>query len=105
MSKPRKIEQKVIEELDKVSEPEVNDAPTPTAITTEISVYYPEQLFGPVPYNSFRCGGLWYKTVVQPGETQDEAYDRAWAYLSKLVQKQFVDCRKDFWDRYNSMTV
>lgn len=71
----------------------------------EISVYYPEQLFSPVPYNSFRCGNIWYKTVVLPGETEERAYKRAWAYIDKIVRDQYTAARKDFWDRYNSMTI
>jgi hypothetical protein len=30
-------------------------------IREEISVFYPEQTFAPYPYNSFRCGNLWYR--------------------------------------------
>lgn len=78
---------------------------TPHAIYEEISVYYPEQLFSPVPYNSFRCGNLWYKTVVKPEETVEEAYARAWEYLSKLVKEQYQQAKKDFWERHNSMSI
>lgn len=71
----------------------------------EISVYYPEQLFSPAPYNSFRCGNLWYKTVVMPGETKEEAYERAWKFVEQMVREQYVRTKKEFWDRYNSMNI
>ena len=63
-------------------------------IREEISVYYPEQLFSPVPYMSYRCGNLWYKTIMLPGETREEAYERAFTYLRNMVAKQFEECRR-----------
>lgn len=72
-------------------------------IREEISVYYPEQLFSPIPYMSYRCGNLWYKTVMLPGETREEAYDRAFTYLRAMVTKQFEECRREFWERQKSM--
>lgn len=74
-------------------------------IREEISVYYPEQLFSPIPYMSYRCGNLWYKTVVLPGETREEAYSRAWKYLRSMVESQFQICREEFWERHRSMSI
>lgn len=74
-------------------------------IREEVSVYYPEQLFSPIPYMSYRCGNLWYKTVVLPGETREQAYDRAFSYLRDMVKKQFEECRREFWERHNSMSL
>lgn len=71
----------------------------------EISVYYPEQVFSPMPYMSYRCGNLWYKTLVLPGETVDDAYERAWKYLRKLVEQQFLAAREDFHNRVNNMSL
>lgn len=68
----------------------------PRFIVEEISVYYPEQSFSPVSYHSFRCGNLFYKTVVKPGETVEEAYDRAWEFVSNQVHKQYSRVRRDF---------
>lgn len=108
MNSKRKIDDKAItatyNEKEKEA-PEVGAILIPETIAEEISVYYPEQLFSPVPYNSFRCGNLWYKTIVLPGETREDAYDRAWTYLNKLVENQFIDCRRQFWERYNSMST
>lgn len=71
----------------------------------EVSVYYPEQLFSPVPFMSFRCGNIWYKTVVLPGETEEQAYQRAWNYVSAQVRDQFTACKQDFWDRHRDMGI
>lgn len=75
------------------------------AVREEISVFYPEQTFAPYPYNSFRCGNLWYKTVMLPGETREEAYDRAWAYLSAMVKKQYREAHAEFEERYRSHSI
>lgn len=74
-------------------------------IREEISVYYPEQLFSPIPYMSYRCGNLWYKTIILPGETREEAYDRAFTYVRGMVKKQFEICRQEFWDRERNMSL
>lgn len=75
------------------------------AVREEISVYYPEQLFSPAPYNSFRCGNLFYKTVVLPGETREQAYERAWNFISNQVHKQYDACKADFWARYSNQAL
>lgn len=71
----------------------------------EITAVYPEQVFSPYPYNSFRCGGIFYKTVVFPGESDEEAYARAWAHVSKLAREQYTQVRKDFYDRYEGRVI
>lgn len=71
----------------------------------EITVYYPEQLFSPIPYNSFRCGNLFYRTFVQPNETTQDAYKRAWKYLTNQVREQYEEVKKDFWERQKSMKM
>jgi hypothetical protein len=40
-----------------------------------------------------------------PGETREEAYDRAWAYLSAMVKKQYVEVHKEFEERYRSHSI
>lgn len=103
--RPRKINSDGIKKQDR--EERVKKAPKGqiSQQLEEISIYYPEQVFGPVPYNSFRVGNLWYKTFVQPGESLEDAYERAWEHLSNQVKSQYIAVRKDFWDRYNSMTL
>lgn len=87
--------------------PQVNEQEEPTQemVSEEISVYYPEQVFAPIPYNSFRCGNLWYKTIVLPGETREQAYQRAWQFVSARVKEQYAEVKKDWYERYEGLSL
>lgn len=71
----------------------------------EITVMYPEQTFSPVPYNTFKVGGIFYKTFVQPGETEEEAYERAWEFVSNLARTQYAKLYADFRERYEGRAL
>lgn len=103
--RPRKIAADKLEEPEKPKKSVEKKNARQIHRPEEITVFYPEQLFGPVPYNSFRCGNLFYKTFTQPNETIEEAYERAWKFLSARVEEQYAEVKKDFWRRYESMAL
>lgn len=67
----------------------------------EITVTQGEQVFSPVQFNSFRVGPFTYKTIVLPGETREEAFDRAHLYLMTVSRKAYAAERTLFYDRLN----
>jgi hypothetical protein len=58
---------------------------------TMVTVSWGEEVFQPVQYNTFRCGGNSITTPTKPGETYLEAYRRAWLALEELSELQFND--------------
>ena len=57
----------------------------------EVSVTFGEETFSPVQYNSFRIGPFFYKTRVHKGETPEQAFDRANAYVTRMAQRAFKE--------------
>ena len=70
----------------------------------EVTIYYPEQSFSPVDYQSFRIGGVQYRTIVRPGETVEQAYARGWEFLEGKVREQFTTVWKDWQDRHTQIS-
>lgn len=64
-----------------------------------ISVYVGEERFSPLDYHSFGFGGFRYTTAIQPGETEEQAFTRAWDFLSKMKREKFLEARNDFYKR------
>lgn len=64
-----------------------------------IRVYVGEEKFTPFSYHSFSIGGFSFSTTVRPGETEEEAFTRAWAFLQKMKQDKFKEARDDFYSR------
>lgn len=56
----------------------------------EVTVTFGEELFAPVQFNSFRIGPYTYKTKVHKGETPEQAFDRANAYVTRMAKKEFI---------------
>lgn len=70
----------------------------------ELTVCYPEQSFAPIPYNTFKVGGIYYKTFVRENETPEQAFERAWAFLEAQARKQFSKVAHDFNERHLELT-
>jgi hypothetical protein len=62
-----------------------------------ITVTFGAQTFSPVQYHKFDVGPFSYTTVIQPGETIQEAYDRAYGWLRKLASQNFIQQRAEFY--------
>jgi hypothetical protein len=54
-----------------------------------ITVRYPSQKFQPTPFCSLEVGGVSYTTYIAPGETREEAWKRAWDFLTQQVRDSF----------------
>lgn len=65
-----------------------------------ITVAFGEEKFAPIQYESFSFGSIYYKTQVRPGETSEEAFDRAWKFVESCAKKQFIAKRDGFWERH-----
>lgn len=73
-----------------------------TEVTTpdpdKITIYIGTEKISPVQYNSFEVGGHHYTTTIQPGETPEEAWDRAYAFLMKKHRETFQERASEFLD-------
>lgn len=69
-----------------------------------ITVSYPNQKFSPYRYHNFDVGGIFYKTIVKPGETPEEAYERAWDFVDKMARDQYIKVSKAFKERYQELS-
>lgn len=58
-----------------------------------------EELFTPVSYNSFRIGPFTMTTKVQPGETHEQAFERAWKALAAMARAQYQQKRDGYLQR------
>ncbi len=65
-----------------------------------ITVSFGEETFAPIQYQNFKFGSIYYKTQVRPGETPEEAFDRAWKFVESCAKKQFIAKRDGFWERH-----
>lgn len=71
----------------------------------EITAMYPEQVFTPFSYNSFRVGPIYYRTFVKPGETDEEAYQRAWDFVYAQARAQYIKVSADFYERHKGVKI
>lgn len=67
----------------------------------EITVCWSEEKFAPVSYHSFGIGPFYMKTKVKPGETPEEAFQRAWDVLDKMARQMYPAKRNGFFERLN----
>jgi hypothetical protein len=63
---------------------------------TTMTVVWPEQRFSPVEYHSFGVGPFSVVVTVRPGETPDQAFDRAWNFLAAQARKMYPSALADF---------
>lgn len=64
-----------------------------------ITVTWGVQTFSPVSYNSFSVGPFSITTVIKDDETSKQAYERAWAYLTKLAEASYLLARAAYYDK------
>ncbi len=64
-----------------------------------ITVFAGEEKFSPVQYHSFAIGGYSYTTTIRGDETPEEAFTRAWSFLSQMKRNAFAEARADFYAR------
>lgn len=65
----------------------------------KITVYFGAEKLSPIDYaGSFELGGHHYTTTVKPGETPEEAFDRAYNFLYKKTRETFQQRLQDFLD-------
>jgi hypothetical protein len=72
--------------------------PTDDGVTS-ITVHYPEELYAPVQYHSFRVGGHSVTLVPRVGESVAEAFERGRKLLEDLTDKEFVHRLETFRQR------
>lgn len=70
-----------------------------------IRVYVGEERFSPIEYHSFSIGGFGFTTQIKPGETPEQAFERAFEFLQAMKKKHFAAVRADFFDRFNDSRV
>lgn len=79
------------------AEPETDQSKAPPAcentsdpdVGEKVTVSFPEMVFVPKQYSSFRVGGLVAETTVRPGETRVLAMRRAMRDLARFVDADF----------------
>jgi hypothetical protein len=54
-----------------------------------LTVSYPEQVYSPIAYNSFRVGGMSLSVIIPPGEKVRPYFDTLHAELEAMVDEQF----------------
>lgn len=79
-------------EAQQAAAPAVEDA-------DRVSVNWGEEVFCPVPYQSFRLGPFFMSTKVRPGETPEQALTRAWEHLDAYARSMFIAKRNGFISR------
>jgi hypothetical protein len=62
----------------------------------EVTVFFGEQKFSPVQYQSFSVGPFIMKTKVRPGESPEDAMARAYAALEKHARAIWPQARDGF---------
>lgn len=62
----------------------------------KLSVTYPEQVFAPIQYHSFRTGGITLEIELSDDEKIGDVVKKAMEGLSKLTEGQFEQCLADF---------
>lgn len=64
-----------------------------------LKLTWPEELFSPVQYNTFKIGGFEVVLKPKPGETLDDMIARGEAMLERIGQRQFETKLAGFRDR------
>jgi hypothetical protein len=54
-----------------------------------ITVVYGQQKFAPVQYHSFDIGPFSMSTTPRPGETYEQAYERAYGFLESCAKNAY----------------
>ena len=67
----------------------------------ELVIAYGEELYAPVQYHSFRCGGHSVKLIPQQGETVKQLHMRGLKILADLTDKEFDHRLNAFRQRYS----
>lgn len=62
----------------------------------QVRVVWAAQKFAPIQYHSFDVGPFEYVTTVQPGETLEQAHDRAFAFVKSCAKKAYREARDEF---------
>jgi hypothetical protein len=70
-----------------------------------VSATWPEQVFTPVAYNSFRVGPFSASSIVRDCETIAEAIERVRAQLSVVAQRAFDEESERYLQNLASVTV
>lgn len=66
-----------------------------------LTMTFGEELFTPVPFNSFRVGPFTLETTLQPGETAQQAHARLVELHAGVVEAEFVRRLHDYLRRLN----
>lgn len=64
-----------------------------------IKLTWPEELFSPVQYNTFKIGGFEVVLKPKPGESVDDVLARGEAMLERVAQRQFQNKLAGFMER------
>lgn len=65
----------------------------------KITVYWGMEKLSPIQYQPFEFGGFHYTTSIREGETEEQAFERAYTFLDNMAKKQFPSKLKDFKER------
>lgn len=66
-----------------------------------LTVHYPEELYAPVQYHSFRVGGHSVTITPRAGESVAQAFERGYKLLEELADKEFQHRLAKFRERLN----
>jgi hypothetical protein len=83
--------------------PQLNlTTPTPQG-PDSVTVCFGVQKFNPGNYQSLELGPFYMKTDVKPGESVEEALERAYSALEGFARKVWARTLKDFQERAQSL--
>jgi hypothetical protein len=72
-------------------------------MSESVTVVLGEMLFAPIQYNNFKIGGHQYTTEIRPGETPEQAFDRAYAFLLKKTREEYGSKKALFHELHASL--
>lgn len=55
-----------------------------------------EKLTAGIQYNSFSVPPIYYRTAIKPGETPEQAFERAMQFLRKAKARAYIEARDSY---------
>ena len=71
----------------------------PSDDSDRITVTWGMEKHSPLRFESLEYGGFFYSTKIKDGETPEQAFERAYAFLQNLARKHFSAAVDDYTQR------